>query len=245
MPSATFATASPTRSHPPSARWRRYSTRSGTSSPPPSTTAALQSENAQLRETVGELNGKLSGESYARAAQSSALLGLEHLPFAPNVPQVFTQVISRSTSNFSDAVEVSSGTSSGVGRGMPVVSDGGLVGRVTSEARSTATVGLLTAAGTTIGVEDTANGSIFNVDGAGAGKALNFETTSSTRPPHVGDLLVTSGSDAGAYPPAIPVGKVTSVHAAPGGLNAQVTVSPVAELSQLQYLAVLQWLPPA
>jgi rod shape-determining protein MreC len=206
---------------------------------------SLQAQNAQLREEIGALDDQAAARAYAAGAQDAELLRLAHLPFAPNVPQVLTQVISRSTSNFADQVEISSGSAAGVGKGMPVVSDGGLIGRVSTAADSTAFVSLLTASGTTIAVEDTRNGAFYVADGGGAGRPLTFETVTAATPPRRGDQLVTSGADAGAYPPAIPVGSVASVSTAPGGLNVVVTVTPTARLSDLRFLTVLQWLPPA
>ena len=48
-----------------------------------------------------------------------------------------------------------------------------------------------------------------------------------------------------AYPSGIPVGTVASVRHAGGSLTTQVLVTPLVNFSDLQYVAVLQWLSPA
>jgi cell shape-determining protein MreC len=57
--------------------------------------------------------------------------------------------------------------------------------------------------------------------------------------------VFTSGLDLAAYPSGIPVGTVSSVHHTGGSLTSQVLVTPLVNLLVLQYVAVLQWFPPA
>ena len=56
---------------------------------------------------------------------------------------------------------------------------------------------------------------------------------------------MTSGLDTAAYPSGIPVGTVASVRHSAGSLTSEVLVTPIVNLSTLQYVAVLQWLAPA
>jgi rod shape-determining protein MreC len=205
----------------------------------------LQSQNQQLREMNGELSQQIAADKYAKATVGE-VFALDNLPFAPNVPKVTAELISAPTSNFAKVVEINRGTSSGVGVGMPVVAANGLVGTILSASRSTARVQLLTAAASSsISVEDPGSG-IYLAGGQGTGcPPLCISTTTPSPAPHVGDLLVTSGEDAGAYPPAIPVGTVKAIKAVPGGLSSSVTIQPKADLANLQYVDVLQWLRPA
>ena len=204
---------------------------------------SLQTQNAELRNQVGQLTAQLSQAKYG-AATDAEVLKLEGLPYAPNVPKVLGEVISQSTSNFADDVEISVGSSSGVGTGMPVVADGGLVGKVLSQSAATATVQLLTSSGNALSAEDLTTGAIIALDGQGSGSKLT-STQVTGRAPSVGDVVVTSGENAGAYPPDIPIGTVSSVASAPGGLNVVVHVKPAVDPSQLQMVSVIQWLPPA
>jgi cell shape-determining protein MreC len=58
-----------------------------------------------------------------------------------------------------------------------------------------------------------------------------------------GDTLVTSGLQLERFPGDIPVGTVHSVTQPPGALQENVTISPVVDLSKLEFLQVLQWSP--
>ena len=57
--------------------------------------------------------------------------------------------------------------------------------------------------------------------------------------------MFTSGLDAAAFPPGIPVATVQSFHTAAGASQETITVDPVADLSQLAYVDVVQWAPPS
>jgi rod shape-determining protein MreC len=206
----------------------------------------LQSENQQLREMVGEQSRQIAADKYAKATIAE-VFNLNNLPFAPNVPKVPAEVISASTSNFAKDVEIDRGTASGVGVGMPVVAASGLVGTVVAASDSTATIQLLTAApASSISVEDPGSG-IYLAGGQGGSECspLCIATTTPNPAPRHGDLLVTSGENAGAYPPAIPIGTVTAVNPVPGGLSSSVAIEPKVDLANLQYVDVLQWLRPA
>jgi cell shape-determining protein MreC len=58
-----------------------------------------------------------------------------------------------------------------------------------------------------------------------------------------GDKLVTSGMQLERYPKGIPVGSVATVKADPAQLQQTVTITPLVDLSRLEYVQVLQWSP--
>jgi rod shape-determining protein MreC len=204
----------------------------------------LQSENNQLQKELGLAREQLAGQGYANLSRTRELFTLASLPFAPSVPRVAAEVISQASSNFAPGFEIDRGSSSGVGPGMPVVANGGLVGTVVAPvSATTAWVQLLTSSGSSIGVEDRTTGKIYVASGGGPDASLRISETSD--PPRPGAELVTSGEDAGAYPPAIPVATVKSVAAAPGGISSDATLAPLVDPANLQYVAVLQWLQPA
>jgi len=74
---------------------------------------------------------------------------------------------------------------------------------------------------------------------------LQLQDVSETSVTRRGAPVVTSGLDTAAYPSGIPVGTVSSVRHPGGSLTSQVLVTPIVNLSILQYVAVLQWLAPA
>jgi rod shape-determining protein MreC len=201
------------------------------------------SENQRLQLEVGRLRRQLI-ESQQAQQQLDQLRAEQNIPFADGIPEVLAQVISSPSSNFELTIEIDRGTSNGVGVGMPVVSGIGLVGSVISAGTHTAVVQLLTDQGSAVGVRF-GTGDVAVAQGQGGGAPLQLEDVSETSATHRGAPVVTSGLDVAAYPSGIPVGTVSSVRHPGGSLTSQVLVTPLVNLSVLQYVAVLQWLSPA
>ena len=200
-------------------------------------------ENQRLQLEVGQLRRELI-QSQQALQQLNQLRSDANLPFAAGIPEVLGQVISAPSSNFDLTIEIDRGTSSGVGVGMPVVSGAGLVGSVITAGRSTAVVQLLTDPRSEVGVRF-GTGNVAVAQGQGLGSPLQLQDVSQASRTHRGAAVVTSGLDTAAYPSGIPVGTVASVRHSDGSLTSQVTVTPIVNLSVLQYVAVLQWLAPA
>jgi rod shape-determining protein MreC len=201
------------------------------------------SENERLQLEVGQLRRQLL-ESQQAEQQLNQLLEDQHLPFAAGIPEVLGQVISSPASNFDLTIEIDRGTSNGVGVGMPVVSGAGLVGSIISAGKSTAVVQLLTDPKSSVGVRFGA-GNVAVADGQGQGNPLQLQDVSESRTTRRGAQVGTSGLDTAAYPSGIPVGTVASVRHLSGSLSTQVLVTPLVNFSNLQYVAILQWLSPA
>jgi cell shape-determining protein MreC len=60
-----------------------------------------------------------------------------------------------------------------------------------------------------------------------------------------GEKMYTSSLDAAAFPPGIPVARVKSFHNSAGASQESVSVTPLADLTQLAYVDVVVWEPPA
>jgi rod shape-determining protein MreC len=200
-------------------------------------------ENQRLQLEVGQLRRQLI-ESEQAQAQLDQLRSEQNLPFADGIPEVLGQVISSPSSNFDLTIEINRGTSNGVGVGMPVVSGAGLVGAVISAGSHTSVVQLVTDPRSQVGVRF-GTGDVAVAEGQGDDNPLQLEDVSETSVTHRGAPVVTSGLDIAAYPSGIPVGTVSSVRHTGGSLTSQVLVTPLVNLPILQYVAVLQWLPPA
>jgi len=200
-------------------------------------------ENQRLQLEVGQLRRQLI-ESEQAQVQLDQLRAEQHIPFADGIPEVLAQVISAPSSNFDVTIEIDRGTSDGVGVGMPVVSGVGLVGSVISAGHSTAIVQLLTDPRSEVGVRF-GSGNVALAQGQGETDPLQLQDVSETAFTYRGAPVVTSGLDVAAYPSGIPVGTVSSVRHPGGSLTSDVLVAPLVTLSALQYVAVLQWLPPA
>jgi rod shape-determining protein MreC len=197
---------------------------------------ALQQENDQLRRQLAETG--------AVEQQLGQVLAQLHLPFVENIPTVVAQVIDESPSNFQQEMEIDRGTADGVGAGMPVVGGAGLVGTVVSAGHHTALVELVSDPRSDVGVRFGAN-ELAVAAGQGPNAPLALQFVQSGEAVHVGQVVTTSGLVGAAFPADIPVGTVSSVVSPPGAYTKIASVKPYVDFTNLQYVSVMLWLPPA
>jgi rod shape-determining protein MreC len=203
---------------------------------------SIKQENSKLRDSLAQARAQALASSEAQR-ELQILSEQAHLDFVGKIPTVTAQVIDTSSSNFEVSIQINRGTDSGIAVGMPVVTGGGLVGRVAAVSANGATVLLLTDPSFSVGVRLTTIGQVFVADGDGRDRPLTLELVDATTKVNVGDKLVTSGLSMELYPKDIPVATVKTVKSAPGQLQQEVTVDPTADLSNLEYVQVLQWSP--
>jgi rod shape-determining protein MreC len=201
----------------------------------------LQRENERLQEQVAEAEAADIGQTDAER-QLADLSASLNLPFAGDVPQVTARVVAGPRSNFSHAIEIDKGTDDGLVVGMPVVTGGGLVGRVDQATGGTARVELVTDPEFRVGVRLATTGALGTASGQGRGEALTVDSSiSPSTPVDAGTGVVTSGVDRSAFPPGVPVGTVSTTRQGPGGLSLELDVDPLVDVDQLSYVTVLQW----
>jgi rod shape-determining protein MreC len=125
------------------------------------------------------------------------------------------------------------------------VGGAGLVGQVISTTARTCTVRLITDVGSEVGVRyGPASLDLALGHGDGIGNPIDVDLIPPGAALHKGEVLTTSGLQAGLYPPLIPVARITSFSSVASSTQENVTAAPLADLAQLQYVDVLQW-PPA
>lgn len=199
-------------------------------------------QNEELRSQLGALRRQALQNANAEH-QLEELLSEQNLPYVQNLPTLLAEVTSGSTSNFRDTFEIDRGTSSGVGVGMPVVAGPGLVGIVTAAGSSTSVVEAITDPGSSFGVRIGTSGSVPVAKGRGAGFPLVLSGVTSGVAVKKGEAVYSSGIAGSSLPAGLPVGTVSSVQHTGGSLTKNVLVTPVANLSGLSYVTVLQWFP--
>jgi rod shape-determining protein MreC len=203
----------------------------------------LRDENDRLRADLAEAEAADIAASDAERQLADLSASLD-LPFAGDIPQVTARVVSGPRSNFSQALEIDKGTDDGLAEGMPVVSGGGLVGRLAQVTGSSAQVELITDPEFRVGVRLATTGSLGTAHGQGRDEALRVDSSLSPRTPVAAETgIVTSGVDRSAFPPGIPVGRVTETRQGSGGLALELVVRPLVDADQLSYVTVLQWQP--
>jgi rod shape-determining protein MreC len=103
----------------------------------------LQRENEALQEQIDRQRGA-EIEAGASILDFQELLLLSRLESASSYPTVIGEVQGASPSNFRYTVEINKGSLDGIGVGMPVVNQAGLVGKITSVNPSSSIVLLIT-----------------------------------------------------------------------------------------------------
>lgn len=206
---------------------------------------ALQQENARLLHQVQTLQGAAaaSGDLARRIQQLAAL---EHLPWADvaSIPTVTAQVSDRDTSNFADTVELDKGRRDGVAAGMPVVSGRGLVGRVVDAWSTGCTVQLITDGSSAVSVVYGPQGAQALVTGRGPGRNLEVDDVQPSTVLQKGLVLATAGLPHDLFPPGIPVATIATFSSSASATQQAVTATPEADLGSMQYVDVLEWVPP-
>lgn len=205
---------------------------------------SLQSENEKLQATLGQLRMQQAERGYQNE-ELRKLLALQNLPFLNQLPVVTAQTIDENSSNFTATITIDKGRSDGVDFGYTVVGAGGLVGQVTFASAHTATVRLITDGQSKVAVSFGPSQEYSAiVDGQGPTNDLTADLVPPHTPVRKGETLFTSSLDAAAFPPDIPVATVSTFHTAAGASQESITVEPSADLSQLAYVDVVQWVPP-
>ena len=202
----------------------------------------LEDANARLRAQLAERDGELARVADAQR-ERRMLLDQQQLTFAGDIPAVSARVVVASPSNFDLSVELNRGRDAGVAPGMPVVTGAGLVGRVVDTSRSRATVMLLSDPTSNVGVRLTGSGDVGVAVGNGAGSPLQVDSIDPATKVGEGEAVVTSGLNQSVFPPGVPVGTVKTATVRPGGLQQEVSVTPVVDLRRLDVVKVLLWSP--
>ncbi len=205
---------------------------------------SLERENQKLRAEIDALEhrGATDAAAQRQYEQLQKLLAMDELPSLASLTEVPAEVTAQNVSNFAATVTIDKGRTEGVHVGYPVVGPGGLVGQVVATTHSGATVRLLTDGASRIGVSF-GHDEEATLQGVGADRPLQIQYVPSTAPVSVGELIATSGLEAGTFPPGIPVAEVSSVHGVVGAADQEIAARPLAHLNELTYVEVVQWSP--
>jgi rod shape-determining protein MreC len=204
---------------------------------------ASENERLTRKLSAAELELRKAQETVAENERLKELLNLKE---KTGYDQVAARVIARDGSVWFNTVTIGSGSSSGIALNMPVVTSGGIVGRVIAVSPWTAQVMLITdekaAAGAIIGKLGE-SGALGSVRGLGNSGLVEMRYVSGLQKVSTGDYILTTGQD-GIYPPGLNVGEVVEVKQGTATQTHQIYVKPSARLDQLSEVAVLLYHPP-
>jgi rod shape-determining protein MreC len=203
------------------------------------------SENERLTRKLAAMEIELRN-AQAAVAENERLREQLKLKEKTGYDQVNARVIARDASVWFNTVTISGGSSDGIGLNMPVVTPGGIVGRVIAVSPWTAQVMLITdekaAAGAIIGKLGE-SGTLGSVRGLGNSGLVEMRYVSGLQKVSTGDYVMTTGQD-GIYPPGLNVGEVVEVKQGTATQPHQIYIKPSARLDQLAEVAVLLYSPP-
>lgn len=205
--------------------------------------AQLRQQNIQLESEIARLQGQVL-DLQQQLAETRVLSAL--LDFARANPQneyLAATVIGRDPSPFLHYVLINRGSDDGLRRGMPVVTQQGLVGRVAAVTAGAARVQLITDPATFINVRIQPSNADAALNGSVTGEVF-LDLIPLDASVLEGDLIVTSGLG-GNYLPNILVGQVTGVRKREQDLFQSASVQPVVDFERLQVvLIILNFNPP-
>lgn len=204
-------------------------------------------ENEQLKQRLNTLESELNNARQAEAENErlKALLGLKEQSEIQSVP---ARVIARDPSVWFNTITINRGSTSGIAVNMPVVTGGGIVGRVITVSPFAAQVMLITdekaGAGAVVGQlgQSGALGSVRGRADLGVG-IVEMRYVSGLEKVEVNDTVMTTGQD-GIYPPGLNVGRVVDVKNGTATQAHQILIQPGAQLDHLEEVAVLLYRPP-
>jgi rod shape-determining protein MreC len=185
--------------------------------------AELQSQVIQLQQQVGQTEQLAALVDFAQANPENRYTG--------------AAVIGRDPSPFMQYVIINRGSNDGILRGMPVVTDQGLVGRVDAVIADAARVQLITDPAANVNVRLQNAEEDASLVGSLTGD-LTLELIPKDASLQEGDLVLTSGLG-GGYPPNLIVGQVVNTRSRDFDLFQQATVQPVVDFNQLQLVLII------
>ena len=207
---------------------------------------SAQSENDALKQKVQELQVELKQKDDLsdENARLKALLGLKQQSKINVLP---ARIIGRDPSIWFDSSIIDKGSLDGVKLNMPVVTDGGLVGRVTAVGPLTSQVDMLTSdksgVGGVIGEIGVSN-ALGVVSGTSKRDVIEMRYVAGSFDVQPGQVVYTTGQD-GIYPPGLKIGEIVEVISGSATTPHRIFIRPSAGLTSMQEVAVLLYEPPA
>jgi rod shape-determining protein MreC len=203
----------------------------------PADLIALRTRNAELQAQVSQLQTQVI-DLQQRVNETEILAALVDFSRAnPESSYKAASVIGRDPSPFLHYVIINRGSNDGIEKGMPVVTNEGLTGRIDAVIADAARVQLVTDAASSVNVHlKNANTDAMLIGSVTGDVSLDLISQDATVNP--GDVILTSGLG-GGFPSDLIVGQVLNVRKLPAELFQQASVQPAVDFSRLQIVLVI------
>lgn len=210
-----------------------------------STLRSAQSENDVLKQQVQELQVELK-QKEDLAAENDRLKSLLQIKETSKYKVLTARIIGRDPSIWFDSSIVNRGSLDGVKLNMPVVTDGGVVGRVSAVSLLTCQIDLITRKGAGVGAvvgQVGSSGALGVVTGSSKSDLLEMKYVPGSMAVQVGDQIFTTGQD-DIYPAGLKVGEIVSVVTGSATTPHQILIRPAGQLDSMQEVGILLYEPP-
>jgi rod shape-determining protein MreC len=203
----------------------------------PNDVASLLRRNAELEAEVARLQAEVVAlqQQVSETQVLSTLLGF--VQDNPENEYVSAAVIGRDPSPFLHYVIINRGADAGLRRGMPVVMQDGLVGRVDAVDATAARVQLITDTLSRVNIRLQQSGAEAVLTGSVTGE-IRLEMIPQEAQVTVGDVIITSGLG-GEYPPNLIIGQVTNLRKQDFDIFQNAAVQPSVDFASLSYVLVI------
>ena len=206
---------------------------------------SAQDENGALKQKVQELEVEIK-QKEELTAENERLRSLLGLKEQSKYKVLTARIIGRDPSVWFDSSIINRGSLDGVALNMPVVTDGGLVGRVTAVSPLTSQVDLITrdksGLGAVVGEIGTSN-ALGVVSGTSTRDLLEMKYIPGHIAVEVGQPVFTTGQD-GIFPAGLKVGEIVNVVQGSATTAHQIQIKPAARLDSMKEVGVLLYEPP-
>ena len=199
--------------------------------------ASLRTRNAELETQVSQLQAQVI-ELQQRVNETEILAAL--VDFSRTNPESTYKaaaVIGRDPSPFLHYIIINRGSNDDIRRGMPVVTNQGLVGRVDAVIADAARVQLITDPGSAVN-SSLQNAKTTAVTFGSVTGDISLDMISQNAVVQPGDLILTSGLG-GGYPSDIIIGQVITIRSLEFQLFQQATIQPAVDFSRLAIVLVI------
>jgi rod shape-determining protein MreC len=197
----------------------------------------LRTRNSELEAQVSQLQTQVI-DLQQRVNETEILAALVDFSRAnPESSYKAASVIGRDPSPFLHYIIINRGSNDGIQRGMPVVTNEGLVGRIDAVIADAARVQLITDPSSSVNIHLKNANTDALLTGSVTGD-ISLDLISQDAVINSGDLILTSGLG-GGFPPDLIVGQVVNVRKLPAELFQQATVQPAVDFNRLQIILII------
>ena len=206
---------------------------------------SAQSENDLLKQRIQELEVELKGREDLNS-ENERLRGLLDLKEKGKFKVLNARIIGRDPSVWFDSSIVNRGSLDGVKLNMPVVTGGGLVGRVTAVSPLTSQIDLITRDKSGVGgiVGEVSGSSALGViSGTSKRDVVEMRYVPGSVDVQVGQIVYTSGQD-GIYPAGLKIGEIVQVEPGSATTPHQIFIRPASRIDSMKEVGILLYEPP-